>query len=67
MWLNGVREKEKMKELFVWFDFNVRIEIDEDIEEDTQEYWEEIQEQIIGWWVDRTELPDWQILEKEEG
>lgn len=67
MWLNGVRVKEKMKELFVWFDFNVRIEIDEDIEENSQEYWEEIQEQIIGWWVDRTELPDYQILEKEEG
>ena len=55
-----------MKELFVWFDFNVRIEIDEDIEEDSQEYWEEIQDQIIGWWVDRTELPDYQILESEK-
>ena len=55
-----------MKELFIWFDFNVRIEIDEDIEEDSQEYWEEIQDQIIGWWVDRTELPDYQILESEK-
>ena len=56
----------KNKELFIWFDFNVRIEIDEDIEEDSQEYWEEIQDQIIGWWVDRTELPDYQILESEK-
>ena len=56
----------KNTELFVWFDFNVRIEIDEDIEEDSQEYWEEIQDQIIGWWVDRTELPDYQILESEK-
>ena len=56
----------KNTELFVWFDFNVRIEIDEDIEEDSQEYWEEIQDQIIGWWVNITELPDYQILEKEE-
>ena len=54
-----------MKELFVWFDFNVRIEIDEELEENSIEYWEEIQDQIIGWWVDRTELPDYQILEEE--
>ena len=53
-----------MKELFIKFDFNVRIEIDEDIEEDSQEYWEEIQDQIIGWWVNIPELPDYQILEK---
>ena len=25
-----------MKELFVWFDFNVRIEIDEELEENSQ-------------------------------
>ena len=57
-----------MKELFIKFDFNVRIEIDEDIakDENSREYWEEIQDQIIGWWVDRTELPDYEILEKEE-
>ena len=54
-----------MKELFVWFDFNVRIEIDEELEENSIESWEEIQDQIIGWWVDRTELPDYQILEEE--
>ena len=54
-----------MKELFVWFDFNVRIEIDEELKENSIEYWEEIQDQIIGWWVDRTELPDYQILEEE--
>tara|TARA_B100000085_G_C18497097_1_gene493833 strand:- start:875 stop:1054 length:180 start_codon:yes stop_codon:yes gene_type:complete len=54
-----------MKELYVKFDFNVRIEIDEELEEDSVEYWEEIQDQIIGWWVDRTELPDYDILEEE--
>lgn len=56
----------KNTELFVWFDFNVRIEIDKDLEEDSIEYWEAIQDEIIGWWVDRTELPDYQILESEK-
>ena len=57
-----------MKELFIKFDFNVRIEIDEDVakDEESREYWEAIQDQIIGWWVDITELPDYEILEKEE-
>ena len=53
------------QELSVWFDFNVTIEIDKDIEENSVEYWEAIQDQIIDWWVDRTELPDYQILEEE--
>ncbi len=55
-----------MKELFIKFDFNVRVEIDEELEEDSIDYYENIQDQIIGWWVDITELPDYEILEKEE-
>ena len=45
-----------------------RIEIDKDLEEDSIEYWEAIQDEIIGFlWVDRTELPDYPwILESEK-
>jgi len=46
-----------MKELFIKFNFNVRIEVEDE---------SEIQDQIVGWWFDVTELPDYEILEKEE-
>tara|TARA_B100000927_G_scaffold243532_1_gene205566 strand:+ start:927 stop:1133 length:207 start_codon:yes stop_codon:yes gene_type:complete len=64
-WSKKQRRK-LMKELFIKFDFNVRVEIDEELEEDSIDYYENIQDQIIGWWVDITELPDYEILEKEE-
>ena len=49
-----------MKELYVKFDFNVRVEVD-DINDD-----EAINDQVIEWWVSTTELPDYQVLEEEE-
>lgn len=47
----------KMKEYYIHFNFNVRVEVEDE---------SEIQDQIVEWWVDRTELPDYEILEKEE-
>ena len=47
----------KMNTYYVHFNFNVRVEV-EDIDD--------IRDEIVGWWVDRTELPDYEILEKEE-
>ena len=48
-----------MKELYVLFNFNVRVEVD-DINDD-----EAIHDQVIEWWVSTTELPDYQVLEEE--
>jgi len=46
-----------MKELYIKFDFNVKVEVDDD---------DEVKDKIIDWWVNATELPDYQISEKEE-
>jgi len=46
-----------MKEYYVNFNFNVRVEV-EDIDD--------IKDEIVEWWVSTTELPDYEILEKEE-
>ena len=56
-----------MKELYVKFDFNVRIEIDEEDAKDTEDirYFEAINDQVIGWWIDINELPDYDRLEEE--
>lgn len=49
-----------MKELYVLFNFNVRVEVD-DINDD-----EAINDQVIEWWVSTTELPDYEVVEEEE-
>lgn len=46
-----------MKEYWIRFNFNVRVEV-EDIDD--------IEDEIVEWWVSTTELPDYEILEKEE-
>jgi len=46
-----------MKELYVKFNFNVKVEVD-DIDD--------IEDKLVVWWFDVTELPDYEILEKEE-
>ena len=46
-----------MKEYWVRFKFNVRVEV-EDIDD--------IEDEIVEWWVSTTELPDYEILEEEE-
>jgi len=46
-----------MKEYWIRFNFNVRVEV-EDIDD--------IKDEIVEWWVSTTELPDYEILEKEE-
>jgi len=48
-----------MKELYVLFNFNVRVEVD-DINDD-----EAINDQVIEWWVSTTELPDYEVVEEE--
>jgi hypothetical protein len=45
-----------MKELFVHFNFNVRVEV-EDIDD--------VKDEIVEWWVSQTELPDYEIKESE--
>ena len=46
-----------MKELFVQFNFNVRVEV-EDIDD--------VEDEVITWWTSTVEIPDYKILEKEE-
>jgi len=46
-----------MKEYWIRFKFNVRVEV-EDIDD--------IEDEIVEWWVSTTELPDYEILEEEE-
>jgi len=46
-----------MKEYWIRFNFNVRVEV-EDIDD--------IEDEIVEWWVSTTELPDYEILEEEE-
>tara|TARA_R110002012_G_scaffold228819_1_gene401332 strand:+ start:664 stop:813 length:150 start_codon:yes stop_codon:yes gene_type:complete len=48
-----------MKELFVQFNFNVRVEV-EDIDDSN-----EIKDAVIEWWTNTTDLPDYEILEEE--
>ena len=46
-----------MKEYWIRFNFNVRVEV-EDIDD--------IEDEIVEWWVSTTELPDYEILEEEK-
>ena len=59
MWFNSIRnlrERLKMKELYVHFNFNVRVEV-EDIDD--------VKDEIVEWWVSQTELPNYEIKESE--
>lgn len=44
-----------MKEIFANFNFNVRFEV-EDVNDD-----EEIRDQVLEWWVSRSEIPDFEV------